>query len=175
MLLTRLVYPGENPLERPEPREKGKFSCSTRSERRIPPGIPRDRSVRGKRRNLAWQRRAQHPDTKKKARKFEQKEIPVDVSGWGAFTGAQGGNCCCAGKDSLCLSRKREAARRWLIFSPSCEVELPGEGNVGAGMTRQQLGMDSGWKPRGSPNGEENGAVLGCPAGNSLGFIPRGT
>lgn len=26
-----------------------------------------------------------------------------------------------------------------------------------------------------SPNGEENGAVLECPAGNNLGFIPHGT
>lgn len=64
-------------------------------------------------------------------------------------------------------------------FSPQVRGELPGEGvtpgNAGPGMTCPQLGMDSGCKPGGSPKGEENGAVLGGPVGNSLGFIPCGT
>lgn len=112
----------------------------------------------------------------KKARKFEQKEIPVDVSGWGAFKGAQGGNLLLCWEGLALFKQKMGGCKEVAdFFPPHVRVELPGEGNVAAGMTRQQLGMDSGWKPRGSPNGEENGAVLGCPAGNSLGFIPRGT
>lgn len=91
---------------------------------------------------------------------------------------------------TLCLSRKWEAWKRWffggffsvlvcfffpLMWGMNCQGRAVTEGNVGAGMNCHQLGMDSGWKPEGSPNGEENGAELGCPAGNSLGFIPHGT